>query len=56
MKKSFNIQELEHRKSNRYEMKANSPVLIESFPKRPRTRSEASQFGGSHKYKQNKTN
>jgi hypothetical protein len=31
-------------------------LLVESFPKRPRTRSEASQFGGSHKYKQNKQN
>jgi hypothetical protein len=27
---------------------------IKSFPKTPRTQSEASQFGGSHKYKQNK--
>ncbi len=35
---------------------ADAPLLLESFPKRPRTRSEASQFGGSHKYKQNKTN
>jgi hypothetical protein len=34
---------------------ADAPLLLESFPKRPRTRSEASQFGGSHKYKQNKT-
>jgi hypothetical protein len=34
-------------------------LLLQSFPKRPRTtRSEASRFGGSHKYKsnQNKTN
>jgi len=30
-------------------------LLIESFPKRPRMRSEASQFSGSHWYKQNKT-
>jgi len=34
----------------------NAPLLLESFPKRSRTWSEASQFGGSHKYKQNKTN
>jgi hypothetical protein len=34
---------------------ANAP-LLESFPKRPRTWSEASWFGGPHKYKQNKTN
>jgi hypothetical protein len=31
-------------------------LLLESFPKRPRTQSEAFQFGGSHKYKQNKPN
>jgi hypothetical protein len=30
-------------------------LLLESFPKKPRTRSEASWFGGSHKYK-TKTN
>ncbi len=30
-----------------------APFLLESFPKRPRT---ASRFGGTHKYKQNKTN
>jgi hypothetical protein len=33
-----------------------APLLLESFPKRPRTRFEASGFGGSHKYKQNNTN
>jgi len=33
---------------------ANAPHLLESFPKRPRMRSEASWFGGSHKYKTNK--
>jgi hypothetical protein len=31
---------------------AHAPLLIESFPKRPGTQSEASQFSGSHKYKQ----
>ncbi len=35
---------------------ANTPLLLKSFPKRPRTQSEASWFGGSRKYKQNKTN
>jgi len=35
---------------------ANAPLLIESFPKTPRTQSEASRFSGSHnqKTKQNK--
>jgi hypothetical protein len=33
---------------------ADAPLLLESFPMRPRMQSEASQFGGSHKYKQNK--
>jgi hypothetical protein len=35
---------------------AHAPLVVESFPKTPRTQSEASQFGGSYKYKQNKTN
>ncbi len=35
---------------------ADAPLLLKSFPKTPRTRSEASWFGGSHWYKQNKTN
>jgi len=34
---------------------ADAPLLLESFPKRPRT-PEASQFGGFHKYKTNQTN
>jgi hypothetical protein len=33
---------------------AHAPLLVESFPKRPRTLYEASLFGGSHNYKQNK--
>ncbi len=33
---------------------ANAPLLLESFPKRPITWSEASWLGGSHKYKTNK--
>ncbi len=35
---------------------ADAPLLLESFPKRRRTWSEASQFGGSHKYKTKQTN
>jgi hypothetical protein len=53
VKKSFNIQELLHSKSKRHETKADAP-LLQSFPKRARTRSEASQFSGFHKYKTNK--
>jgi hypothetical protein len=34
---------------------ADAPLLFKSFMKRPRTQFEASQFGGSHKYKQRKT-
>jgi hypothetical protein len=34
---------------------AYAALFIESFPKTPITQSEASQFDGSHKYK-NKTN
>ncbi len=30
---------------------AHAPLLVESFPKIPRTRSKASWFGGSHNYK-----
>jgi hypothetical protein len=54
VKKSFNIQELLYHISKHPE--TNAPLLLQSFPKRSRTRSEASQFGGSHKYIQNKTN
>jgi hypothetical protein len=32
-----------------------APLLIESFPKTPRTQSEASQFYGSHNYKTKQT-
>jgi hypothetical protein len=37
---------------------SHAPLLVESFPKTPRTRSEASGFSRSHNYeaKQNKTN
>jgi hypothetical protein len=34
---------------------ADAPLLLESFPKRPRTQSEAFWFSGSHKYEKNKT-
>jgi hypothetical protein len=33
---------------------AHAPLLIKSFPKTPRMRSEACRFSGSRKYKQNK--
>jgi hypothetical protein len=56
VKKSFNIQELLHCKSKHHGTKAHAALLVESFLKRPRTQSEASRFGGSHKYKRNKTN
>jgi hypothetical protein len=59
VKKSFNIQELLHHKSKHHGTKAHAPLLIKSFPKKPRTQSKASQFGGFHNYKnktkQNKT-
>jgi hypothetical protein len=56
VKKSFNIQELLHRKSKCHETKLMHPSSSSrGFPKSPRTRSEASWFGVSHKYKQNKT-
>jgi hypothetical protein len=36
---------------------AHAPLLVKSFPKTPRTQSEASQVSGSHNYrKKNKTN
>jgi hypothetical protein len=58
VKKSFNIQELLHHTSKRQWNQALALLIIESFPKTPRTRSEESWFGGSHIYKtkQNKTN
>jgi hypothetical protein len=53
VKKSFNIQELFALQSKRQGTKAHAPLLVESFPKTPRTQSEASWFGGSHNYKTN---
>jgi hypothetical protein len=44
------------RKSKRHENKAHAPLLIQSFPKTLRTRSEASWFGGSHNYKMKQNN
>jgi len=56
VKKSFNIQELLHHKSKCHETKPMHPSLLESsFPKRPRTQSEApTPVSGTHKYKTNK--
>ncbi len=34
---------------------AHAPLLVKSFPKTPRTQSEASSFGGSHNYKTKQT-
>jgi hypothetical protein len=45
MKKSFNIQELLSWNQ------AHAPLLVESFPKPPRTQFEASWLCGSHNYK-----
>ncbi len=51
MKKSFNIQE-----RFALQVQAHAALLIKSFPKTPRTRSEASWFSGTHncKTEQNK--
>jgi hypothetical protein len=60
VKKSFNIQELFAPQVQKCHGTKPMPLLlVKSFPKTPRTRSEASLlFGGSHNYntKQNKTN
>ncbi len=55
MKKSFNIQELLHPQVQTSWNQAHAPLLVESFPKTPRTRSEASPFGGSRNYKTKQT-
>jgi hypothetical protein len=34
---------------------AHAPLVIENFPKTPRTQSEASRFNGSHNYKTKQT-
>jgi hypothetical protein len=39
-----------------WNLTAHAPLLIKSFPKTPRTWSEASLFSGSHIHQQNKTN
>jgi hypothetical protein len=51
--KIFNIQKLLDRMSKRHETKPMHPSSSRTF-QRPRTRSEASRFSGSIKYKQNK--
>jgi hypothetical protein len=57
MKKSFNIQELLPPQVQTSWNQAHAPLLVKSFPKTPRTQSEASQVSGSHNYrKKNKTN
>jgi hypothetical protein len=55
MKISFNIQEFLHHKSKHHATKADAALLLKSFPKRPRTQSEASRFDGSHNYKTKQT-
>jgi hypothetical protein len=55
VKKSFNIQELLHHKSKRHGTKPMHSLLVESFPKTPRTRSETSRFSGSHNDKTKQT-
>jgi hypothetical protein len=50
VKKSFNIQELLHRKFKFHGTKSHAPLLVESFPTpRRRTPSEASRFGLQNK-------
>ncbi len=55
MKKSFNIQELLRCKSKHHGTKPRHPLLMESFPKTPRTRSGAFRSYGSHNYKTKQT-
>jgi len=54
MKKSFNIQKTFALQVQTPWNQANAPLLLKSFPKRPRTQSEASQFSASHQYNINK--
>jgi hypothetical protein len=56
VKKSFNIQELLHCKYKCHGTKPMHTSSSKSFPKRPRIRSEASWFGGSHNYQTKETN
>jgi hypothetical protein len=51
VKKSFNIQELLCQQVQESWIQAHAPLLIEIFPKTPRTPNEASWFCGSHNYK-----
>jgi hypothetical protein len=55
VKKSFNIPKLLHHKSKPHGTKPYAPLLVKSFPKTPRTQSEASQFFESHNYKTKQT-
>jgi len=56
VKKSFNIQELLHHKSKRHETKLMHPSSSRAFKRDQEHDLKASWFGGSHRYKQNKTN
>jgi hypothetical protein len=58
VKNSFNTQGLSITSPKTPWNQADVPLLLllKCFRNRPRRQSEASQFGGSHKYKQNKTN
>jgi hypothetical protein len=55
MKKSFNIQELLLAKTKHQWNQAHAPPPVKSFPKTPRTQSEASWFNESHNYKTKQT-
>jgi len=55
VKKSFNIQELFALLVQMSWNQAHAFLLVESFPKTPRTQAEASRFGGSHNYKTKQT-
>ncbi len=48
-------QDLKHPKVQMPWNQAHAPLLLESFPKTPRTRSQASQFPGSHNYERKQT-
>jgi hypothetical protein len=51
VKKSFNIQRTFAPQVQTPWNQTHAHLLIKSFPKTPRTQSEASQFGGSHNHK-----
>jgi hypothetical protein len=55
MKKSFNIQELLHSQDQTSMEPSPRTPPVKSFPKTPRTQSEASRFNESHNYKTKQT-